>query len=150
MEEAPAGVTPLTDTASTGSSVENGSGQNSQGQAADGAASSGAESESSQNSGEIGMENENREAGQDDGSARAQSDSETSDQDADATGGQTQDETAPASTNVPVEYTVQPGDTLLVISKRVYGTDQMVGKICAANGINDGDKILAGQKILLP
>ena len=150
VEEAPAGVTPLTDTASTGSSVENGSGQNSQGQAADGAASSGAESESSQNSGEIGMENENREAGQDDGSAGAQSDSETSDQDADATGGQTQDETAPASTNVPVQYTVQPGDTLLAISKRVYGTDQMVGKICAANGINDGDKILAGQKILLP
>ena len=95
-------------------------------------------------------ENENREAGQDDGSAGAQSDSETSDQDADATGGQTQDETAPASTNVPVQYTVQPGDTLLAISKRVYGTDQMVGKICAANGINDGDKILAGQKILLP
>ena len=150
VEEAPAGVTPLTDTASTGSSVENGSGQNSQGQAADGAASSGAESESSQNSGEIGMENENREAGQDDGSAGAQSDSKTSDQDADATGGQTQDETAPASTNVPVQYTVQPGDTLLAISKRVYGTDQMVGKICAANGINDGDKILAGQKILLP
>ena len=150
VEEAPAGVTPLTDTVSTGSSVENGSGQNSQGQAADGAASSGAELESSQNSGEIGMENENREAGQDDGSARAQSDSETSDQDADATGGQTQDETAPASTNVPVQYTVQPGDTLLAISKRVYGTDQMVGKICAANGINDGDKILAGQKILLP
>ena len=96
------------------------------------------------------MENENREAGQDDGAAGAQSDSETSDQDADATGGQTQDETAPASTNVPVQYTVQPGDTLLAISKRVYGTDQMVGKICAANGINDGDKILAGQKILLP
>ena len=45
---------------------------------------------------------------------------------------------------------LQGRDTLLAISKRVYGTDQMVGKICAANGINDGDKILAGQKILLP
>lgn len=148
VEEAPSGVTPLTDTASTGSSTENGAGQNSQGQGTTGSSSSAAEE--SDNSGENGTGIENQEAGQGNGDAGAQSDSSTSAQTADATGGQTQDETAPASTNVPVQYTVQPGDTLLAISKRVYGTDQMVGKICAANGINDGDKILAGQKILLP
>lgn len=162
VEEAPSGVTPLTDTASADSSTENGAGQNSNGTHAGnetagqagnqngGNVSSGVETESSQNSGETGTGNENQEAGQGNGDAGAQSDSPMSAQTADATGGQTQDEAAAASTNVPVQYTVQPGDTLLAISKRVYGTDQMVGKICAANGINDGDKILAGQKILLP
>ena len=55
-----------------------------------------------------------------------------------------------ASEASPVYYTIEPGDTLAGISKKVYGNAGVIGKICAANGIEDGDKILAGQKIILP
>ena len=50
----------------------------------------------------------------------------------------------------PNYYTVQVGDTLTSISKMVYGNPQMVKTLCEINGIIDGDKIQAGQKILLP
>ena len=50
----------------------------------------------------------------------------------------------------PEQYEVQQGDTLLKISRRKYGTDQMVKEICAANGLEDSDKIYVGQTIVLP
>lgn len=50
----------------------------------------------------------------------------------------------------PEQYEVQQGDTLLEISRRKYGTDQMVKEICAANGLEDSDKIYVGQTIVLP
>ena len=55
-----------------------------------------------------------------------------------------------ASVNTSVYYTVEFGETLMGISKKVYGTPGMVERLCEVNGIEDGDKILAGQKILLP
>lgn len=50
----------------------------------------------------------------------------------------------------PERYRVEKGDTLLEISRLRYGTDDMVGKICEINGLEDGDKIYVGETILLP
>ena len=47
-------------------------------------------------------------------------------------------------------YTVQKGDTLASISKKMYGDTSKVGEICKINGLEDGNLILVGQKLLLP
>lgn len=47
-------------------------------------------------------------------------------------------------------YIVQRGDTLMAISRNYYGNATMVDEICDLNGIEDGDSIYFGQKILLP
>lgn len=57
---------------------------------------------------------------------------------------------AAAESAVPETYTVQQGDTLLEISRKIYGNDTQVGAICELNGIHDYDHILAGEKLLLP
>ena len=59
-------------------------------------------------------------------------------------------ETTPEQPEQPEQYEVQQGDTLLEISRRKYGTDQMVKEICVANGLEDSDKIYVGQTIVLP
>ena len=59
-------------------------------------------------------------------------------------------EAVPEEPEQPEQYEVQQGDTLLEISRRKYGTDQMVKEICAANGLEDSDKIYVGQTIVLP
>lgn len=60
----------------------------------------------------------------------------------------------PEETNpeVPVyeNYTVQAGDTLAGISRKVYGTDKKVADICQLNEIVNGDYIQVGEIILLP
>lgn len=48
------------------------------------------------------------------------------------------------------EYLVQQGDTLAKISRDRYGNEDMIGEICALNGISDGDYIQVGEIILLP
>lgn len=47
-------------------------------------------------------------------------------------------------------YTVEAGDTLAIISIKVYGDYKHVDAICRMNGIADGDLIYVGQKLLLP
>lgn len=47
-------------------------------------------------------------------------------------------------------YEVKPGDTLIYISVSVYGTTDMVDKICELNEIDDPNAIAIGQKIQLP
>ncbi len=60
---------------------------------------------------------------------------------------------AEASAN-PVQkmesYVIQPGDTLIAISTKLYGSDAAVSQICAINNISNPDNIQIGQKILLP
>lgn len=47
-------------------------------------------------------------------------------------------------------YTIQAGDTLIGISKNMYGTENYVNEICRLNNITNPDNIQKGQKILLP
>ena len=47
-------------------------------------------------------------------------------------------------------YTVVKGDTLAMISKKVYGDIGHVDAICRMNGLKDGNLIFIGQKLLLP
>lgn len=51
---------------------------------------------------------------------------------------------------VPESYTVQEGDTLLKISRKIYGQDNKIDEICSLNKIHDMNHILVGQKLLLP
>lgn len=55
-----------------------------------------------------------------------------------------------AQSGEPRYYTVKPGDTLNTICLRIYKSKDMAEAIKKANGIEDGDKIYAGQKLLLP
>ena len=63
-------------------------------------------------------------------------------------------DSAPVDSNedasVPDSYTVRKGDTLLKISRRIYGRDDEIDAICSLNGLEDSDRILEGQKLLLP
>lgn len=47
-------------------------------------------------------------------------------------------------------YTVQAGDTLNTICLNIYHSKDMVKVLKEVNGIDDGDKILVGQRLLLP
>lgn len=47
-------------------------------------------------------------------------------------------------------YIVKKGDSLVGISKKIYGTPSKARKICDLNGIEDMDKIYAGQRLELP
>lgn len=55
-----------------------------------------------------------------------------------------------AAASIPKEYIIQKGDTLAKISRKFYGTENMIKKICELNHIQDMDNILYGEKILLP
>ena len=47
-------------------------------------------------------------------------------------------------------YVVQKGDTLDLISKKLYGTTSETDAICRMNGLTDGNLIFIGQTLLLP
>ena len=47
-------------------------------------------------------------------------------------------------------YIVQKGDTLETISRQVYGDIAHIRQICEINGLEDGNLIFIGQKLLLP
>lgn len=47
-------------------------------------------------------------------------------------------------------YIVQKGDTLDLISRKLYGTTSEADAICRMNGLTDGNLIFIGQKLLLP
>lgn len=52
--------------------------------------------------------------------------------------------------NMPMEYTIQKGDTLYDISRRYYGNIDQVPIICDYNQIENQDNIFYGQTIILP
>ena len=47
-------------------------------------------------------------------------------------------------------YIVEKGDTLAIISRKMYGDVTHVDAICRMNGITNGNLIYVGQKLLLP
>ena len=47
-------------------------------------------------------------------------------------------------------YIVEEGDTLAIISRKMYGDLSHVDAICKMNGIENGNLIYVGQKLLLP
>ena len=47
-------------------------------------------------------------------------------------------------------YIVEEGDTLAIISRKIYGDVTHVDAICRMNGLTDGNLIYVGQKLLLP
>jgi len=47
-------------------------------------------------------------------------------------------------------YIVEKGDTLAIISRKVYGDLNHIESIRSMNGLKDGNLILVGQKLLLP
>lgn len=50
----------------------------------------------------------------------------------------------------PLYYTVQKGDTLAAISRKMYSTDQYASQIAEVNDISNVNEIYEGQKILIP
>lgn len=60
--------------------------------------------------------------------------------------------------SVPVEgvqntlqyYTIQAGDTLASISRKIYNTEDKINEICAANNIQSESELIVGEKLLLP
>jgi nucleoid-associated protein YgaU len=65
---------------------------------------------------------------------------------------QTESETQEATETMtrPETYTVRLGDTLIGISKKIYGSESMVNEIAELNDIENTDEIHEGQKLLLP
>jgi proteasome lid subunit RPN8/RPN11 len=61
-------------------------------------------------------------------------------------------ETTPAMSlaNVPESYTIQPGDSLLQISRMFFGDANMVDRIMELNNIEDPNHIVIGQTLILP
>lgn len=55
-----------------------------------------------------------------------------------------------ANRQVQAAYVIREGDTLAEICARYYGSLDRMEELCEANGIEDADLILPGQKIVLP
>ena len=47
-------------------------------------------------------------------------------------------------------YTVKSGETLVSISRKVYGTQKLVQRIKKANALSDKNQIYPGQKLIIP
>ena len=89
----------------------------------------------------LGVQPEGEQATQTDGEQATQADGEQT--------------TQPDSTETPVikepkTYVVKKGDTLESISREQYGDVAHVNAICKINGLDDGNLIFIGQKLLLP
>lgn len=54
------------------------------------------------------------------------------------------------SSAIPESYIVQQGDNLLYISRKFYGSENMVEKIMEANNMDNPDTIYFGKKLILP
>ncbi|MCD7736752.1 MAG: LysM peptidoglycan-binding domain-containing protein [Lachnospiraceae bacterium] len=55
-----------------------------------------------------------------------------------------------ASRQVQAAYVIREGDTLADICARYYGNLERLDELCEANGIEDANLIIPGQKIVLP
>ncbi len=65
-------------------------------------------------------------------------------------GSELSEEEEQETTSVSEIYIVKKGDTLESISRKTYGDISYVDEICKLNGLEDGNLIYIGQKLLLP
>lgn len=102
---------------------------------------------------------EGKSAGNDTGAAVPDNDSSTGEDDGAAeedkaagsgADGDAQILAAPGENGSDGVYIVEEGDTLAIISRKMYGDVSHVDAICKMNGITDGNLIYVGQKLLLP
>ena len=105
--------------------------------------------EGTQSDGTLAVQPDGEQANQLDGEETTQPDAEQTMKPDD---GQT---TQPDGTETPVikepkTYVVKKGDTLELISREQYGDVTHVDAICKINGLDDGNLIFIGQKLLLP
>ena len=54
------------------------------------------------------------------------------------------------STGNEICNTVKSGETLVSISRKVYGTQKLVQRIKKANALSDENQIYPGQKLIIP
>lgn len=59
-------------------------------------------------------------------------------------------ETAAASAGVPATYRVQDGETLYSICLKFYHSLNRIDEICELNNLENQDKIISGQNLILP
>ncbi len=71
-------------------------------------------------------------------------------QDKPSEGDATEEEPVSSETQEPEVYIVKKGDTLETISRQTYGDNSRINEICEMNGLEDGNLIFVGQKLLLP
>lgn len=84
-------------------------------------------------------------------SGQAEDEQNSNDQAAQNVSGQTSADSADSGDNGSNGvYVVEEGDTLAIISRKMYGDVNHVDAICRMNGITDGNLIYVGQKLLLP
>lgn len=95
-------------------------------------------------------ESEQTEESKDQGAEQGSEREEPKDTPDGETQGQAQQTAADGTSSQARYYTVQPGDTLNSICLSIYNSKDMLETLREVNGIEDGDKILAGQRLLLP
>lgn len=61
-----------------------------------------------------------------------------------------QSNTSSVETSIPKTYIVRQGDSLINITKAIYGSDSMLPVVMEANGITDPNKIYFGMVLELP
>lgn len=83
-------------------------------------------------------------------SAQSPEVTETKAEDTGQTGGVSAQSAEPDYNGKNGVYVVEEGDTLAMISKKIYGDLSHTDAICKMNGLADGNLIYVGQKLLLP
>ncbi len=84
------------------------------------------------------------------GQERAQEQQDGNEENGEQTDREAEEGVEALSRNVARYYEVERGDTLYVISQKIYGDTSHVKKICEVNQITNPDNIRYGQKIILP
>lgn len=101
--------------------------------------------------------NERADSAAESSTGTAESEESVMESSADATGTAAEtalaaEETAEEATSRQIQaaYVIREGDTLAEICARYYGSLERMEELCEANGIEDANLILPGQKIVLP
>lgn len=66
------------------------------------------------------------------------------------TAGQSQPASSDRVRSRQASYTIREGDTLADICSKYYGSLDKLSTICEVNRIEDANRIIPGQKIMLP